>query len=202
MGTTQNETYEKVTSMKTQKGFTLIELMVVVAILGIIAVVVMSAMTGSTTPANAQAIRSSATELARAVGYINVNLGTGLDTSTSSVLTGTADDLMDVLVNGSSVVTSAYKPQFDQLNMRPLEGKIVANGTTYKLGNYTVAFTTASCPSGRVCVTYTPVEDDVVKSLAQKLGEDYATTAKTDGTSIRWTAIAGKSHTVTMIMAP
>ncbi len=202
MVTTQNETYEKVTSMKTQKGFTLIELMVVVAILGIIAVVVMSAMTGSTTPANAQAIRSSATELARAVGYINVNLGTGLDTSTSSVLTGATDDLMDVLVNGSSVVTSAYKPQFDQLNMRPLEGKIVANGTTYKLGNYTVAFTTASCPSGRVCVTYTPVEDDVVKSLAQKLGENYTTAANTAGTSIWWTAIAGKSHTVTMVMAP
>ena len=202
MGNTQIETYEKVKSMKKQKGFTLIELMVVVAILGIIAVVVMSAMTGSTTPANAQAIRSSATELARAVGYLNVNLGTGLDTSTSSVLTGTSDDLMDVLVKGSSAVTSAYQTQYNQLNMRPLEGKLVASGSSYKLGNYTVAFTTASCPSGRVCVTYTPVEDEVVQSLAQKLGETYATTANTTGTSMRWTAIAGKTHTVTMVMAP
>ncbi len=202
MGTTHNETFEKVKSMKTQKGFTLIELMVVVAILGIIAVVVMSAMTGSTAPANAQAIRSSATELARAVGYLNVNLGTGLDTSTSSVLTGTSDDLMDVLVKGDSVVSTTYRTQFNQLNMRPLEGKIVANGATYKLGNYTVGFTTASCPSGRVCVTYTPVEDEVVQSLAQKLGETYATTANTTGTSLRWTAIAGKSHTITMVMAP
>lgn len=187
---------------KQQGGFTLLELLVTVVIVGVMAYVVMSALNGGTVPAKAQAIRSSSSELGRAVGFLNVNLGTGIDTSTSNVLTASSDDMMDVLVKGRSAVAATYQTAFDGLGMRPLEDKIVPDGSGYRMDIFDINFTMTNCPSNRICVQYAPVPEDVLRSLCEKFGITYSAAANTTGTSVRWTAASGGTHTVTMIVTP
>lgn len=191
---------------KRQKGFTLIELMVVIVILGVLAYVAMNAFGGGTNSANATAIRSAGNELARAVGFLNVNLGTGTDTSGSNPLTATGEDMMGVLVKGGVAVASAYRPRFDLLNMRPLQGKINATGTgastTYSIMGYPIRFVQTGCPTNKVCVQVDNVPAAVVTEMAIKENLTYTTTAFTTGENLRWTAAAGGQHNITMLFFP
>lgn len=187
---------------KQQGGFTLLELLVTVVIVGVMAYVVMSALNGGTVPAKAQAIRSSSSEIGRAIGFLNVNLGTGIDTSSANVLSATGEDMLDVLVKGRSAVSSTYQTAYDGLGMRPLEDKIVPDGSGYRLDIFDIAMVQTGCPSNRICVSYSPVPADVLQSLCEKFGVTYTTTANNSGTSVRWTAASGGTHTVTMVVTP
>ncbi|KKN80584.1 hypothetical protein LCGC14_0328030 [marine sediment metagenome] len=187
---------------KNQKGFTLIELIVVVVILGILFFLTVSALGGGTNSANAAAVRSMSNELGRAVGFLNVNLGTGIDTSTSNPISASGDDMMDVIVKGRASVAAAYQARFDQLNMRPLQGKIVVNGANFTMMNYDVGFTMTSCPSNRVCVEFGRVPNEVFREVASKEGVAYSDTANTAGETLRWTAPTGGLRTITMLIYP
>lgn len=161
---------------KKQKGFTLIELLMVVVILGILAYVAMSAFSGSPNAANATAIRSGATEIAKGMGYIHANIGNGID-ATANPLTNGAADMLDVLIIGEAAVKDAYKQRFQNLVMRPMESefRVLKRGGDAK-GEYTLlsypvsVLAKASCPLARVCVQFTNVPDAVRDELFTRYG--------------------------------
>lgn len=181
-----------------QSGFTLIELLTVVVILGILTYVSMSAFSGSPDSANATAVRSAATELAKGVGYINANMGTGIKTTKgkNNLLAGDST-MLDVLVVGSSAVSTdkigggtnaqTYKDKFESLGMRPLESEIrvltrpaAGAAGTYSVMNYPVKFVDETgdegidqCPDRKVCVQFTQITTPVLEEILGRFGMSY-----------------------------
>tara|TARA_R110001592_G_scaffold33503_19_gene116023 strand:+ start:84 stop:695 length:612 start_codon:yes stop_codon:yes gene_type:complete len=186
-----------------QKGFTLVELLIVVVILGVLLVIYMSTIGGGTNTANAGAIRGAGAEMARGVGFININLGTGIDTSSSNPLTATGEDMMDVLVKGRASVSSTYQAAYDQLKMRPLQGKVNVRGSGFDMLGYGVSFVQGtSCLTNKVCTQFTNVPSEVVQQLALKEGITYTTTASSANENLHWDAATGGTHTVTILAYP
>ena len=214
-----------------QGGFTLIELLTVVVILGILAYVSMSAFSGSPDSANATAVRSAATELAKGVGYINANMGTGIKTTSSTknkLLAGTST-MLDVLVVGSSAVSTnmigngqnaqRYKEKFESLGMRPLESEIrvlnrpAAAGAagTYSVMNYPVKFVddtgdtgVEKCPDRKVCVQFTQITTPVLEELLSRFGMSYKTAGDEGENMPVAYGVAGDdlTHTVLVKLVP
>lgn len=164
-----------------QSGFTLIELLMVVVILGILAYVSMSAFSGSPNAANATAIRSGATEVAKGVGYIHANIGNGISTVNNPLLNGSAT-MLDVLMVGKAAVSAPYKDRFEKLEMRPMESEFRVigartNGTTagtYHLLSYPVTVTD-NCNPRKVCVSFDKVPDAVRHEIFTRYGLDTET---------------------------
>ena len=204
-----------------QSGFTLIELLTVVVILGILAYVSMSAFSGSPDSANATAVRSAATELAKGVGYIHANMGTGIKTTsnTKNKLLAGESTMLDVLVVGSSAVSTdtigsganaqTYKDKFESLGMRPLESEIrvltrpdAGKKGTYSVMNYPVKFvddpkgegedgSIAKCPDRKVCVQFTQITTPVLEELLGRFGMSYDAKGSTDENSPVAYGVAG-----------
>lgn len=193
---------------KKAKGFTLIELIVVIVILGIVMLMVARTTSGSSDPANAQAIRKGAKTLTEGIGYLHANLGNGLS-ATANPLPTNGLSLLDVLMVGRTAVATAYQNGYDQANMRPLESdfSVVTRPSgstpgTYQLLTYPVSF--VACTTGHVCTQFTKVPSSTVQELASKYGltNFVAATAVTTG-PVRYTAADSSGfHVVTLDNVP
>ncbi|CRN72501.1 hypothetical protein AX279_18330 [Pseudomonas sp. J237] len=190
-----------------QGGFTLIELMIVIAVVGVLIVIGVNAFRGSSDGANALAINGASKQLAKGVGYMHVQMGTGLSAIGNPVL-ASGMTMMDVLMVGSSAVNTTYRTRFEQINMRPMEGdfRVVtrASGSTpgvYQVLDYTVSFVT--CATGKLCLQYTNVPSETVAELAKRAGINnfVASTAVSSG-PLRYTAASNGFHTVTVEEVP
>lgn len=177
--------YHKINFNKgSQGGFTLIELLTVVVILGILAYVSMSAFSGSPNSANATAVRSAATEIAKGVGYINANLGNGIKTKSNPIMSGSTT-MLDVLIVGDAVVTASYKPRFQAIEMRPLESEFkienrpsaIGEVGKYSMITYDVSVTD-DCPVRKVCTVFEKVPDAVRDEILNRYGLDKAVVNK------------------------
>lgn len=192
-----------------QQGFTLTELLIVVVILGILAYIVMRALSGNTDAAQATAIRSTAGEVAKGMGYIHANLGNGLDPTSSNTVAGTAAGMLAVLVDGESAVNASLKQRYVRLGMRPLSSEIRKDGGNYYVQNYqvTVEPCLGSSANRRVCTKFTNVTGPVAEVIAAKEGHEIVSPAGTSGTSshvdtVHVSAASGGVHTVVFALVP
>lgn len=188
----------------------MIELIIVVVILGILGIVAARVTSGSPDPANATAMQSAARELAKGVGYLHANLGTGLS-PTANPLQASGMTMMDVLMIGRTAVIAGYQANYDRANMRPLEGefKVTKRPTgstpgTYQVLSYPVSFVTAGCATGRVCVQFQRVPSATVQELAAKFGlTGFAPATPVATGPVRYLAAdASGFHTVTVENVP
>ena len=172
---------------KKQSGFTLVELLMVVVILGILAYVSMTAFSGSPNAANATALRSGASEIAKGIGYINANIGNGIKTGIDNPLSADKYTMLDVLILGDEAVHADYESRYKAVAMRPLETEFRVSARTpgtdnYKLLSYPVAVSD-TCPTGKVCVIFDNVPRPVLDELLVRYGLEFgdAEVAKTGG---------------------
>ena len=195
-----------------QQGFTLIELMVVVVIVGALILIVMRSVGGNADNATAKALQASATELGKGAGYLHVSLGNGIsDLTAANPLTATGKSVLDVLMEGRDAVSNTYQTRFDQLSMRSLDANFtkttspagwrLQNFPVQLLGSNTSGCLTGQAGPGKVCVVYQNVPTEVVRVLADSFGTPYASTAVTTG-PIRWTAAANNQQSVAFVVTP
>jgi len=196
--------------MKHQKGFTLIELMVVIVLIGALMLIGMRTIGGSSDSANSAAMRSAAKSLADGASYLHSNLGIGLRNLGSTAFTDGSKPLLEVLIEGESAVAVAQRERYRSIGMRPVSndfGGTAARRTfmgypvsLYAAGGGSPAVTGAAvCPARMICVAFSGVPIELVEALSSQLGHAWVD-AKTTGNDVRWTA--GTTKTVTFMFVP
>lgn len=166
-----------------QKGFTLIELVIVVVILGILALVISRQFGGSVSNgAKANALYESANKLSQNWALLAQQAGTSTVVA-SSPLVDTGKTAVDVLIGGSTYVAAAYQPAWSQAGLIPLTD--LAQGTAgagaYTISSYPVTF--GGGGGSALTVTYTGVPDELVLQVVQKHGSNVTTLAASDATN-------------------
>lgn len=198
-----------------QQGFTLIELMVVVVILGALMLIVLRAVGGNADNATAKALQSSASELAKGAGYLHVSLGNGISNlGTTNPLTLGSKTVLDVLMEGSGSVHGDYEDRFLQLNMRSLDSNFNKDGSNWRLQNYpvklygsneaptaTAAGLGAAAGRGKVSVTFQNVPTEVVQVLADSFGVTWVDGGEDKGV-FRWTGATANQRSIAFILTP
>ena len=143
-----------------QKGFTLIELVVVVAVIGVLIAIVAPSITGSRDGANAQLLVRSANSIAQNWQMINQQCGTN-----SAVATSPIGDMEDVVFAGTGI-NAAYQPCYTQSRVLPLTEISLSSGTGYSIANYPVTITGGGTVP--LSVTYSNVPDTLVLNIVQR----------------------------------
>ncbi len=143
-----------------QRGFTLIELVVVVAILGVIIMIVAPGITGSRDGANAQLMVRAANSIAQNWQMINQQCGTN-----SAVAGNPVGDIEDVIFAGTGI-NPTYQPCYTQSRVLPLTEISLGGSSTYTIANYPV--TLAGGGTVPLTVTFANVPDMLVLSIVQR----------------------------------
>lgn len=185
-----------------QQGFTMTELLIVVVILGILGFVVMRALSGNTDNAQATAIRSTANELAKGMGYIHANLGNGLS-PTNNPITRDSMNMLDVLVSGESAVKQTFEERYIRLGMRPLSSDIRKDTDGYYIFSSKVELIECNGTSRnrKVCSTFTNVSRPVAEAIAAKEGQTI-NSGNPGQDTVHIDAGTNGFHTVTFAIVP
>lgn len=187
------------------KGFTLIELLVVLAVVGIIAVLAVPSLLGSTDSARAETLRDAATKYASNWQTINQACGTSKDVTSSITTAGTAGASMDLVFRGTGLA-AAYSGCYATAGVRPLVEMAKGSGGTYTVRDYSVAVSGGGTSSSPLEITFSGVPVGTALPLYQRLSSAAGaaaatampTTADTTDISFRFTApTAGGTTNIT-----
>lgn len=192
-------------------GFTLIEIMIVIAIIAVLATLAAPKFQGYLSTAQAQAISSTVTTVDNEIKQLAKTHRISNCASATS-LTAASNTYLDVLYNGSSMVLAAKRNAYDRkphANYNKLFAEITAAVSGSSAGVYaikTMPFAIGTCTSSENIYTVQNVNTDVLEGL---LEEEYPTlaaafapaTAVTTG-PVRYTAASSNDdHTVTFAVA-
>lgn len=187
------------------KGFTLIELLVVLAVVGIIAVLAVPSLLGSTDSARAETLRDAATKYASNWQTINQACGTSKDVTSSITTAGTAGASMDLVFRGTGLA-AAYSGCYATAGVRPLVEMAKGSGGTYTVRDYSVSVSGGGTSSSPLEITFSGVPVGTALPLYQRLSSAAGaaaatampTTADTTDISFRFTApTAGGTTNIT-----
>jgi len=164
-----------------QRGFTLLELVIVVAIIGVLIALVAPNVTGSKDGANAQLLTKTAQDIANNWMLIAQSCGTTTDAAASPVM-ATGKTVADVIFGGVANVAAAYTTCYNQSKVLPMVdvGQPVSGGG-WKVAGYTTTITGGGTQS--LQIKYSGVPDALVLLMAQKYNPSLSALAASDTTS-------------------
>jgi len=177
-----------------QRGFTLIELVVVVAVIGVLIAIVAPNITGSRDGANAQLMVRSANSIAQNWQMIHQQCGTN-----SAVVGNPVGNIQDIIFAGTGI-NAAYQACYNQARVLPLTEISVSTGAGFRIANYPV--TLSGGGSQPLSVAYADVPETLVLSIVQRYDSSVETLpagATTTGAYAISGPQAGNTRTVTII---
>lgn len=154
----------RVSSRRAQKGFTLIEAIVILLIVGIIVAIVAPKLLTSTNNAKALAYRTTAQDLANDWMILNENCGTSQDINTSDITTNPGSTgALQLLVDGTGL-NAQYQTCYNNTNLRAMHDAIQGSSTDgYTLNNSQLSLSNVSINGKSMfAVSYTPVTNDIL----------------------------------------
>ena len=152
-----------------QQGFTLIEMVVVVAVIGVLIALIAPTLSGSRDGATAKLMASTAQQAASSLGLLTTTAGIDPNASLSS--TATSATLGTILFGGKAGLNSTYHPAWDQAGLLPITAASpdTTNCSTtgsYKVGPSCVA---VSANATQAIITYSNVPTNIIKRLYQQI---------------------------------
>ena len=185
-----------------QRGFTLIELFVVVGILGVLIAVVAPNVLGSKDGANAQLMLKAATAVSNNWSLINQSCATTTAVAGSLIPATTGTMIVaDVVFGGRANVLPGYQNCYDQSKVMALTelSQPGAAGHKYNVAGYDVSL--AGGGAAPLQIIYTAVPDALTLLMAQKYNPTLATLAASDSTSavLQYSVAASGVRTVTVL---
>jgi len=191
---------QKFNARTNSRGFTLIELIIVVVVLGIVAAVLIRAMTGSTDGAKAQAISEVTEKAVSSWQLLNQVCGTNSAYS-GNPLPATGKTVSDVIFGGSANVADAYKVCYASSTVKALTeaGQPGSASGKYNVQGFEVSFTDGGTSPSKV--SFASVPDPIVLAVARKYTPGLATLAASDATSsVVQYSVAGADNTRTLTL--
>lgn len=195
------------------KGFTLVELIVVVTILGVVATIVVPRLNGNSVKA-AKAVRyyTDCQGMARSWGLLATKMGTSTAIPGSVIPDPTppAKNALDVIVGGPAYTNAAYNgpSSYEQVGLAPLTTLTGTPGSgSYSVDGHALTLTSIPMPSTTdshyLACSYAGVADSITAALVQDYGSKANPLAASDttNTSIRYSAAdATGSRTLTILV--
>lgn len=182
-----------------QRGFTLIELAVVVAILGVLIVMLAPSVLGSKSSATANLLTKSAQSIADNWILVAQSCGTTTDAAASPVILS-GKSMGDVIFGGSANVDTNYTSCYSQARVLAMSDVGQPKSGGWTVSNFTVTFSGGG--TAPLQTTYANVPDDIVLIMAQKYTPSLAALVATgDSTSsvIRYGAPTNGARDVTVL---
>lgn len=194
--------------MPNQKGFTLIELMIVIIIIGLLASVVAPKFMGSTDKAKTTTKWIAAEQISQCISAYTLNLGLSSNDPTNIPnFLESGNTMLDVVMGGDVAVIAAADARFNAESLK-CEGlkkvlKTVSAPTAGTPGNYTIDGNRVTVSNGsatEIDVNLDGVSTTEVQAMAFSYGNATAFDSSSAGSagSIRWSALAGTTHTLTI----
>lgn len=183
-----------------QRGFTLIELVVVVAILGVLIAIVAPNVIGTKDGANAQLLIKTAQNVS--TNWSLIAQSCGISTAiTSNPLPAATKVPADVIFTGESAVAAAYQNCYTQSKVLALTevAQPGASAGTYNVAGYAVSF--AGGGTVPLEITYAAVPEKLILLMAQKYNPRQTALVaggETISGVLRYSAVSGTAN-VTII---
>lgn len=129
-------------SRRNLRGFTLIEMLVIIAIIGVLVAIMLPKLQGSSYAASAKQIDEFFNSAANNWRLANQTCGTSTDVSGSTlVATPSTANSLGLVINGSAYLNSTYQGCYNSSGVVPLIGKATGNPTEgFRVGGYLVSW--------------------------------------------------------------
>lgn len=167
---------------KVQQGFTLVEMIVVVAIIGVLAGFLVPAFKDMDNPSKAQAMLSTAERAAQIWRQVTKACAVS-STIASNPIPDAGKTVSDVIFGGSANVASGYTTCYAQAQVKPLAEAAEPSGSAgvYNVNGYAATF--AGGGTSALQVGYTAVADEIVLLMSQKYNHGLSALAASDSSA-------------------